>query len=111
MNDNLYKTDKQFKGDYQNTILGFADYFLDKSEISTRFTANGRNGLRVKNSPHAVSGVDPDRFFTERDINNVNEIWVRQSLTWGGSQGIGGGRQGIGGQGGGMVLIYKGESA
>lgn len=111
LNDNLYKTDKQFKGDYQNTILGFADYFLDKSEISTRFTANGRNGLRVKNSPHAVSGVEPDRFFTERDINNVNEIWVRQSLTWGGSQGIGGGRQGIGGQGGGMVLIYKGESA
>lgn len=102
-----YKTRKRFKGDYQNTVLGFADYFLDKSIVSTRVTTNGLNGDLYREV--ATSPKQPNRLFTEDDINDINSIWVKQSLSWGASQGNS--KQGWGGQGGGMAMIYKGESS
>lgn len=109
--NNLYHCEKEFTGDYMNTILGFADYLLDKSEMGTLITQNGNTGRKVKDSPHSVEVTKPNRIFTEDTMTEINETWVKQTLSWGAGQGVDGRRQGIGAQGGGIVVIYKGESA
>lgn len=108
---NFYKITKDFQGDPNNTILGFADYFLLKAEISFDWRRLGNDGQRIKNRPHSVPPVPPTRYFSEADINNLNEFWVRKSLGWGQGQGIGSGRKGYWGQPGGIAMIYKGESS
>lgn len=107
----LYKVEKEFQGDEANTILGIADYFLDKSEKTFHWQHLGNDGKRVKDSPHTVPAVPPTRYFNEGDINDLNEFWVRKSLSWGQGQGIGSGRKGYWGQPGGIAMIYKGESS
>lgn len=108
-NNNWYRVQTQFKGDAGNTILGWADYFLDKSMISLNVRRNGTNGNWVKNGSHYIGPSVPNRFFTSADITPLNEIWVRKSLSWG--QGQDNGRTANKGQGGGMAMIYKGESS
>ena len=108
-NGDWYYVRKQFKGDVGNTILGWADYFLDKSTISMDIRLAGNNGTRILNRSYYVPPVPPNRFFTEADITPLNEIWVRKSLSWG--QGQDNRRIARGGQGGGMAMIYKGESS
>lgn len=108
-NGEYYKTKYQFKGDEQNTVLGFSDYFLNKSEISLDIRRNGTRGGYGRNSPSVVSGGSPDRFFGESDINELNEYWIRKSLSWG--KGQDNAHNGYGGQGGGLVMLYKGESS
>lgn len=107
-NGGLYYVQKQFANDPGNTILGWADYLLDKSIKSMdvrRAGTNGQGPVKDATTPATV----PNRFFTEADITDLNEIWVRKSLSWGQGQQC----QGAGnyGQGGGMAMIYKGESS
>ena len=108
-NGGWYYVRTEFKGDVGNTILGWADYFLDKSTISMKILNAGNTGRRILDGPHYVPPVPPNRFFTEADITPLNEIWVRKSLSWG--QGQDNGRVARNGQGGGMAMIYKGESS
>lgn len=108
-NGSWYYVRTQFKGDVGNTILGWADYFLDKSTVSMDIRLTGNSGRRIKDGAHYVPPVPPNRFFTESDITPLNEIWVRKSLSWG--QGQDNGRVARNGQGGGMAMIYKGESS
>lgn len=108
-NDAWYYVRTEFKGDVGNTILGWADYFLDKSTVSMDIRSAGNSGRRILDGPHYVPPVPPNRFFTEADITPLNEIWVRKSLSWG--QGQDNGRVARNGQGGGMAMIYKGESS
>lgn len=107
-NGGLYYVQTQFKGDAGNTILGWADYFLDKSIVTMDVRTNGNNGVGPYKDSTAPA-TPPTRFFTEADITDLNEIWVRKSLSWGQGQQC----QGAGnyGQGGGMAMIYKGESS
>ena len=108
-NGSWYYVRTQFKGDVGNTILGWADYFLDKSMVSMDIRLAGNTGQRIKDGAHYVPPVPPNRFFKEEDITPLNEIWVRKSLSWG--QGQDNGRVARNGQGGGMAMIYKGESS
>lgn len=107
----FYKVATDFQDDPNNTILGFADYFLSKEIISFNWHRLGNNGQRIKDGIHSVPPVSPTRYFTEADINHLNEFWVRKSLAWGQGQGIGSGRKGYWGQPGGIAMIYKGESS
>lgn len=107
-NGGLYYVQITFSNDPYNTILGFADYFLDKSIVTLDERRNGTNGVGPYKDSTAQASV-PNRFFTESMITDLNEIWVRKSLSWGQGQQC----QGAGtlGQGGGMAMIYKGESS
>lgn len=107
-NGQLYYVQTQFANDPGNTILGWADYLLDKSLKSMdvrRAGTTGQGPVKDGTTPATV----PNRFFTAADITDLNEIWVRKSLSWGQGQQC----QGAGnyGQGGGMAMIYKGESS
>ena len=107
----FYKVETQFSGDPGNTILGFADYFLNKREVTYKWQSYGNNGNWVKDGKYWIEATPPNRYFKESDINNLNEFWVRKSLSWGQGQGVGGNRKGDWGQPGGLAFIYKGESA
>ena len=107
-NGGLYYVQAQFANDPGNTILGWADYLLSKAIKTFDIRRNGVNGqgpVKDGTTPATV----PPRVFSESDINDINEIWVRKSLSWGQGQQC----QGAGnyGQGGGMAMIYKGESS
>ena len=58
--------------------------------------------------PHWTPGGEPNRIYTESSINETNEIWMRRTLSWGKGQDSFG--RGSGGQGGGLVMIYRGET-
>ena len=107
-NNGLYQVQTTFSNDPSNTILGWADYFLDKSIVTLDIRTNGTDGVGPLKDATARAST-PNRFFTEADITDLNEIWVRKSLSWGQGQQC----QGAGtlGQGGGMAMIYKGESS
>lgn len=109
---NFYSIEKDFQGDANNTILGFADYFLSKAEKSFDWRRLGNKGAGpIKDGPHSSPPTPPTRYFSEADINDLNEFWVRKSLSWGQGQGVGTGCKGWYGQPGGIAMIYKGESS
>lgn len=109
-NNQLYYVQTRFSNDPGNTILGWADYLLDKSAKTMDIRWNGNDGVGpYKGTSNVAPATPPTRFFTEEDITDINEIWVRKSLSWGQGQQCRG--AGDYGQGGGMAMIYKGESS
>lgn len=109
-NNGLYYVRTQFSNDPGNTILGWADYLLDKSIKTMDVRWNGNSGVGpYKGTNNVAPETPPNRFFDEGDVTSINEIWVGKSLSWGQGQRC----QGAGtlGQGGGMAMIYKGESS
>lgn len=107
-NGDLYRVDKTFTGDKGNSLYGFADYFLAKDLITSNIQRTGRNGTHTLDGKHWTAGGEPNRIYTAASINETNEIWMRRTLSWG--KGQDSYRRGSGGQGGGLVMIYHGET-
>lgn len=108
-NNQLYRIDISFKGDEGNSLLGFADYFLNKDSVTTDIRNLGRDGTHVINGGHFARGGECNRVFKESSITPGNEVWLRKSLSWGNGQNSTR-PYGNGGQGGGLVIIYHGET-
>lgn len=108
-NSQLYRIDTSFKGDEGNSLLGFSDYFLKKDLLSSDERRLGINGAHELNSPHYVLGPNPNRIYTSASITESNSAWLSKTLAWG--KGQDNYRQGRNGQGGGLVMIYHGETS